>query len=140
MYFENFSSRNKLNNKTLNLTVSTESRAIETESKTKTYTINEIDSTILAFFLWIACLSIVSWGLFKVGQKLARGKFRGLTFVPVDRIPCRNCRFFDKNQYLKCAVRPFTVLTRQAVNCSDFCSKDESYWQSDRAGEVKHGS
>lgn len=133
MYFENFSSRNELQNRTLNPIILTEERAIETEFKTKTDTINEIDFTILAFFLWIACLSIVSWGLFKVGQKLARGKFRGLSFLPVDRIPCRNCRFFDKNQYLKCAVRPFTVLTRQAVNCSDFYSKDESYWQSDRS-------
>ena len=140
MYFDNISHSNELNNKTFNLTVSTENRAIETESNTKTYTINEIDSTIFAFFLWITCLGIISWGLFKVCQKLATVKVRDLSILPASRIPCKNCRFFAKNQYLKCAVRPFTVLTAQAVNCSDFRSKHESYWQTDCAGEVKHGS
>ncbi len=140
MYFENLPSSNELQNKILNPLILTESRALETESKTKSYTINEIDSTIFAFFLWIIFLSIISWSLFKVCHKLAILTFRYLSFLPVAQIPCKNCKFLAKNQYLKCAVRPFSVLTTQAVNCADFCSKHESYWQSERAGEVKHGS
>ena len=140
MYFENLPSSNELQNRTLNPIILTENRGRETESNTKTYIINEIDSTIFAFFLWIACLSVISWGLFKVCQKLATVKSGGLSFLPVAQIPCRNCRFFAKNQYLKCAVHPFTVLTAQAVNCSDFYSKHESYWQTNRAGKLKHGS
>jgi hypothetical protein len=34
--------------------------------------------------------------------------------------PCKNCRFFQQNSYLKCAVHPYTVLTKEATNCSDY--------------------
>lgn len=36
------------------------------------------------------------------------------------QIPCSNCRFFSNNHYLKCAVHPSTVLTKYALNCSDY--------------------
>lgn len=36
------------------------------------------------------------------------------------QIPCTNCRFFTNNPYLKCAVRPSTALTKQAIDCSDY--------------------
>ena len=39
---------------------------------------------------------------------------------PYQQIPCRNCKFFSNNPSLKCAVRPTTVLTEQALNCSDY--------------------
>lgn len=35
-------------------------------------------------------------------------------------IPCRNCRFFKDSRYLRCAVHPSTVLTKQALNCLDY--------------------
>lgn len=41
------------------------------------------------------------------------------------QVPCRNCRFFSGNAYLKCAVNPSSVLTNEANNCSDYCPKDE---------------
>ncbi|MDF5729922.1 MAG: hypothetical protein PUP92_18400, partial [Rhizonema sp. PD38] len=37
--------------------------------------------------------------------------------------PCINCHFFNKNQYLRCAVHPLIVSTKQALNCSDYCHK-----------------
>ncbi|MDX2097365.1 MAG: hypothetical protein SFW36_06275 [Leptolyngbyaceae cyanobacterium bins.59] len=36
------------------------------------------------------------------------------------KVPCRNCRFFNQNFYLKCAVHPTMVLTEEAKQCSDF--------------------
>lgn len=33
---------------------------------------------------------------------------------------CRSCTFFDKNLYLKCAVHPNTVLTKEAMHCPDY--------------------
>jgi hypothetical protein len=33
---------------------------------------------------------------------------------------CENCRFFNKNYYLKCAVHPSIALTKQALHCSDY--------------------
>ncbi|MEP0913734.1 hypothetical protein NDI45_22720 [Leptolyngbya sp. GB1-A1] len=36
------------------------------------------------------------------------------------KIPCYQCQFFTNNPYLRCAVRPETVLTESALDCSDF--------------------
>ncbi|MEA5604923.1 hypothetical protein [Nostoc sp. UHCC 0252] len=37
--------------------------------------------------------------------------------------PCKNCHFFHKNSYLKCAVNPDIALTKEAINCSDYSPK-----------------
>ena len=44
---------------------------------------------------------------------------------PSDRVPCKNCRYFSGNFYLKCAVHPATVLTKEASNCADYSPVDE---------------
>lgn len=36
------------------------------------------------------------------------------------KLPCYQCQFFTNNPYLRCAVRPETVLTEDALDCSDF--------------------
>ena len=35
-------------------------------------------------------------------------------------IPCRHCRFYKDNRYLRCAKHPTTVLTKQAIDCLDY--------------------
>ncbi|HEY9711486.1 MAG TPA: hypothetical protein V6D48_24980 [Oculatellaceae cyanobacterium] len=41
------------------------------------------------------------------------------------QVPCKNCRFFQNNPYLQCAVHPDTALTSQAIHCSDFRPQKE---------------
>lgn len=41
------------------------------------------------------------------------------------QIPCYNCKFYNKNPYLKCAVHPSEALSERAVNCSDYCPQDD---------------
>lgn len=36
--------------------------------------------------------------------------------------PCRKCRFFSNNPFLKCTVHPTIVLTKEANNCTDYNS------------------
>ncbi|WP_088891068.1 hypothetical protein [Leptolyngbya ohadii] len=36
------------------------------------------------------------------------------------KLPCYQCQYFTSNPYLRCAVRPETVLTEDALECSDF--------------------
>lgn len=38
----------------------------------------------------------------------------------VPEVPCKKCRFFSSNPYLRCAVHPCTVLTEKAMHCSDY--------------------
>lgn len=35
--------------------------------------------------------------------------------------PCRNCRFFAEERELDCALHPATALTKQAIDCCDYC-------------------
>lgn len=50
--------------------------------------------------------------------KVARTEVVGLETL--HQVPCRNCRFFSGNSYLKCAVQPCIALTEKANNCSDY--------------------
>lgn len=49
----------------------------------------------------------------------------GFKIKPSNQVPCKNCRYFSGNFYLKCAVHPHTVLTKEASNCADYSSVDE---------------
>ncbi len=40
------------------------------------------------------------------------------------QLPCKKCRFFHNNPYVKCAVSPHLALTKDAANCSDFRPRD----------------
>lgn len=134
MYFDNIYSNNKLDNQTINSIILSENRVVTTESKTTRptpTTPNEINSNISAFFWGATVLSIISLVLLKVFHKLETVKIRGSSIWPVSQIPCKSCQFFAQNRYLSCAVHPFTVLTKQAKNCSDYCSKYESYFPTD---------
>ncbi len=52
-------------------------------------------------------------------------KNRIVTLNHLKQVPCRNCRFFKDNHYLNCAVHPSIVLTKEALNCSDYCSSNK---------------
>lgn len=51
-------------------------------------------------------------------------KYRRVTLNHIKQVPCRNCRFFNDNHYLNCAVHPSIVLTKEALNCSDYCNNN----------------
>ncbi|NDJ22390.1 hypothetical protein GS682_12250 [Nostoc sp. B(2019)] len=42
------------------------------------------------------------------------------TIKGLDKVPCKNCKFYSNNHYLKCAVNPSIVLTEEAMNCSEY--------------------
>jgi hypothetical protein len=42
-----------------------------------------------------------------------------------DKIACSDCKYFNSNHFLKCALHPVTVLTEQAVDCIDYDQKVE---------------
>jgi hypothetical protein len=35
-------------------------------------------------------------------------------------VPCKNCQFFNNNNYLKCAVNPAEALTEKAHDCREY--------------------
>jgi hypothetical protein len=79
-------------------------------------------------------IALGSLGLFMIFTVIfiAISKFRAiapnelfLKFKRSHQIPCRNCRYFSGNFYLRCAVHPSNVLTEKAVDCADYRSQEE---------------
>jgi hypothetical protein len=42
-------------------------------------------------------------------------KLKGL-----NKLPCHNCKFYSGNLYLRCAVNPAIVMTKEAKNCGEY--------------------
>lgn len=36
------------------------------------------------------------------------------------KVPCRGCRYFSHNNYLRCSVHPTTAMTEEAIDCQDY--------------------
>ena len=71
--------------------------------------------------LW-SIAAIFFLGLPKVvGQQESRLHYR------LHQLPCYRCRFFSHNPYLKCPVRPTTVMTKDALDCSDYAPQAEQH-------------
>jgi hypothetical protein len=67
----------------------------------------------------LAILILILPDIWKVGRaKIAKLKH-------FSQIPCRNCSFFTNNHYLWCTVHPSIVLTKQALDCFDYCPLSE---------------
>ncbi|AFY54349.1 hypothetical protein Riv7116_1806 [Rivularia sp. PCC 7116] len=42
--------------------------------------------------------------------------------IPINhKTPCSKCRYFNNNSYIKCAVQPEKVMTKEAKDCQDYC-------------------
>lgn len=71
---------------------------------------------------YLAIMAVVMT-VFAISRKNERDRITNF-LISLERVPCRNCRFFSLNQYLKCAVHPSVVMTKQAIDCPDYCPKD----------------
>lgn len=53
-----------------------------------------------------------------------RSQFRDST-----QTNCSQCRFFNKNSYLNCAVNPTKVLKKEASECSDYVPQERKFFR-----------
>ncbi|MEH2420788.1 MAG: hypothetical protein V7K48_07515 [Nostoc sp.] len=56
-------------------------------------------------------------------ENAAQDKDEIVSIKYLQQHPCKNCRFFNNNHYLKCALHPSTALSKQALNCPDYKPK-----------------
>jgi hypothetical protein len=73
----------------------------------------------ISFIVVCATVSSIIFALCKV----TRERGNKLNISHCQQVPCSNCRFFSNNHYLKCAVHPSIVSTKQALDCSDYRSQ-----------------
>lgn len=102
-----------------------QTRAIKTEDFRITGSTAKPQINIMSYaplLLASICL-IVSWRIAVFISRSSARKSPQNAKLPITRfqeIPCCNCQFFQENHYLNCAVQPSIVLTKQALNCSDY--------------------
>ena len=75
-------------------------------------------------FVWITVLGMISWLLLEAVREVGTVAIVDGVVFSFTPNKCRSCKFYAKNLYLRCAVHPSVVLTRQAKNCLDYGSKN----------------
>ncbi len=105
-----------INQVRLSETVSPQTSLIEAPKKGKTPT----DSSALAgigflFFLTLM-IALIKWCDIR---KASEERFSNIRINR--KSPCSKCCYFNDNSYLKCAVQPEKVMTKEAKYCQDYC-------------------
>lgn len=96
------------------------------ESRVVLFTTNEmsrVDSSRETLFVWVSTIYIIIWLLCQIYLKFGRAENQSLFILPFLQNTCKKCKFYNANPYLKCALHPSLVLTKQAQNCIDYCGK-----------------
>lgn len=74
-------------------------------------------------FIWITFISIIGWIILEIIREFGTVKIDNKLMLSFTPKKCRSCQFYTQNPYLKCAIHPSIVLTKQANDCSDYYSK-----------------
>jgi len=77
-----------------------------------------------AAFLIIISLVIFSAIAAPVYAYIPKRWQHSFSFKPRSKVPCHRCQYFSGNSYLKCALHPVTVMTKQAVDCTDYFKQE----------------
>ena len=100
-------------------------------SDTNVNVVNQIETIITqeGFLLLPLVFVMIAWSLIYILPwalwKALRYRIATSSVQPSYQIPCVNCRYFNADPYLQCAVHPSTVLKVEARDCPDYCSKAE---------------
>ena len=107
---------------TINPDYLTNKLVTEVESKVILPSTNKFDNSISLPFIWISIFAITSWILYRAVRETTIIENRNISIFPFWQTPCKNCKFYNRNLYLQCAVHPSLVLTKEAHNCIDYCN------------------
>ncbi|PIG91825.1 hypothetical protein CSQ79_19845 [Gloeocapsopsis sp. IPPAS B-1203] len=77
----------------------------------------EFAGNVLSVYLAIAAGALIVFGIL---QKKIQSHITTDLLSHLNRVPCMHCHFFSTNPYLRCAINPVTVLTKEAINCSEY--------------------
>lgn len=80
-------------------------------------------SFMIVWGTFVFLVSYASKALQDAVQKAAQDKDEIVSIKHLYQHPCKNCQFFNNNHYLKCEVQPYTALTKEALNCSEYKPK-----------------
>ncbi|MBW4689740.1 MAG: hypothetical protein KME40_32775 [Komarekiella atlantica HA4396-MV6] len=115
MYVDQTLQRNIINQRNLYQLSQNEAKSEQTQPNQLTIPDIVISLSPLGF--------IFGWVVFFIALRKIRTFLDNkmvFTIKGLDKVPCKNCKFYSNNHYLKCAVNPSIVLTEEAMNCSEY--------------------
>lgn len=86
----------------------------------QTFSAPDVGALIAVSFVVISAISVA---IYAVLPKRVQSHSFSLK-LPL-KAPCQHCRYFSQNPYLKCTLHPSTVLTKQAIDCLDYCPSNK---------------
>ncbi len=102
----------------------------QSEVKINSVKPNEINVTeiVLAWGVGVSSFFIF-WALFWVAlskiMTVVKDNQIFLKTKPLNKFPCQNCKYFSSNYYIRCAVNPSIVMTKEAKDCSDYLPEND---------------
>ena len=82
--------------------------------------IPDVGCLVAISFLIVSAISVA---IYAILPKRVQSHSFSLKLPP--KAPCQHCRYFSQNPYLKCTLHPSTVLTKQAIDCLDYCPSNK---------------
>ncbi|WP_445634937.1 hypothetical protein NSTC745_06822 [Nostoc sp. DSM 114161] len=73
---------------------------------------------------------IIGWVVFLLVLQKLRSFLDRKMVLPTKtshKVPCKKCRFYSNNNYIKCAVKPSIVLTEEAMNCPEYSPNNKRF-------------
>jgi hypothetical protein len=74
-------------------------------------------------YLVVINLVVISAIVVSIYACIPKRRHHSLLFKVSHQTRCHSCKYFSTNSYLKCALHPTSVLTEQAIDCSDYDSE-----------------
>lgn len=65
----------------------------------------------VAIWAGVVCVISDTWKLSRKDMKTSK---------TIAQLPCKKCRFFSNNPYMKCAVNPYVAMTKAATECQEY--------------------
>lgn len=100
----------------LSETVSQQNFVIEAPKNDKNPSNNDAIAGIGFLFFLALMIALIKWCDIRKSSEESFSKIR-INY----KTPCSKCRYFSNNSYIKCAVQPEKVMTKEAKDCQDYC-------------------
>lgn len=86
----------------------------------------ETDSLINTVFLNIAILSTCFSLIIPIFAYISKQRQHKFNHQQHYKVACHHCKYFNSNHYLQCTLHPKTVMTKEAIDCKDYCPNPQA--------------
>jgi hypothetical protein len=99
------------------------SQSIETQPTTSPPFIQPEEgflSGLKTTFEAITIFVMVSVAIMVIYNRFSKRSLHFFVINPSQVTPCHRCQYLGNDSYLRCALHPSTVLTKEAIDCQDY--------------------